>query len=65
MLFRSKGYNYSRLLVGLEVQFHRFKVGVQVGVGKVALELLPTSEDLLDNDTSQGNVGQPRGDIPE
>ena len=51
--------------MGLEVQFHRFKVGVQVGVGKVALELLPTSEDLLDNDTSQGNVGQPRGDIPE
>ena len=47
--------------MGLGVQFHRFKVGVQVGVGKVALELLPTLEDLLSNITPQGNAGQPRG----
>ena len=43
--------------MGLGVQFHRFKVGVQVGVGKVALELLPTLEDLLGNVTPQGNAG--------
>ena len=49
----------------LRVQFHRFKVGVQVGVGKVALELFPTLEDLLSNVTPQGNAGQPRGGIPE
>ena len=51
--------------MGLGVQFHRFKVGVQVGVGEVALELLPILEDLLDNDTPQGNAGQLRGSIPE
>ena len=51
--------------MGLGVQFHRFKVGVQVGVGKVALELLPTLEDLLSNITPQGNAGQPRGGTPE
>ena len=51
--------------MGLGVQFHRFKVGVQVGVGKVALELLPTSEDLLSSDTPQGIARQPRGDISE
>ena len=31
----------------LGVKFHRFKVGVKVGVGEVALELLSTSEDML------------------
>ena len=58
-------YDYSRLLVGLGVQFHRFKVGVKVGVGEVALELLPTSEDLLGGDTPQGNAGQSRCGILE
>ena len=33
--------------MGLGVQLHRFKVGVKVGVREVALELLPTSEDML------------------
>ena len=51
--------------MGLGVQFHRFKVGVLVGMGKVALELFPILEDLLDNDTPQGNAEQPRGSIPE
>ena len=31
----------------------------------MALELLPTSEDLLDGDTLEGNAGQPRCGIPE
>ena len=42
--------------MGLGVQFRRFKVGVLVGMGKVALELFPILEDLLDNDTPQGNA---------
>ena len=36
-----------------------------MGVGEVALELLPTSEDLLGGDTLQGNAGQLRCGIPE
>ena len=37
--------------MGLGVQFHCFKLGGLVGVGEVALELLPTSKGLLDGDT--------------
>ena len=36
-----------------------------MGVGEVALELLPTSEDLLSGDTLQGNAGMPRCGIPK
>ena len=34
-------------------------------MGEVALELLPTSEDLLGDDTPQGNAGQSRCGILE
>ena len=33
--------------MGLGVQFYHFKVGGKVGMGEMALELLPTSEDML------------------
>ena len=36
-----------------------------MGVGGVALELLPTSEDLLGGDTPQGTFEQSRGGIIE
>ena len=51
------GYDYSRLLVVLRVQLYRFKVGVKVGVGEVALELLPTSEDMLDSNIPKAMPG--------
>ena len=41
----------------LKVQFYRFKVGVKVGVGEVALELLPTSEDMLDSNIPKAMPG--------
>ena len=41
----------------LRVQFYRFKVGVKVGVGEVALELLPTLEDMLDNNIPKAMPG--------
>ena len=50
-------YDYSRLLVGLGVQFHRFKVGVKVGVGEVALELLPTLKDMLGSNIPKARLG--------
>ena len=56
-------YDYSRSLVGLGVQFHRFKVGVKVGVREVALELLPTSEDMLGINIPKVRLGS-RGVFP-
>ena len=52
-------YDYSRLLVGLGVQFHRFKVGVKVGVGvgEVALELLPTLKDMFGSNIPKARLG--------
>ena len=35
--------------MGLGVKFYRFKVGGKVGVGEMALELLPTSKVLQGN----------------
>ena len=58
------GYDYSRSLVGLGVRFLRFKVGIKVGVGEVALELLTTSEDMLGNSIPKAMLGN-RGHIPE
>ena len=58
------GYDYSRSLVGLGVQFLRFKVGIKVGVGEVALELLTTSKDMLGNNIPKAMLGN-RGHIPE
>ena len=46
--------------MGLGVQFHRFKVGVKVGVGEVALELLPTSEDMLGSNIPKAMQGSRR-----
>ena len=43
--------------MGLGVQFHRFKVGVKVRVGEVALELLPTSEDMLGSNIPKAMLG--------
>ena len=40
-------YDYPQSLVGRGVQFYCFKMGVQVGVEVVALELLPTLADML------------------
>ena len=57
------GYDYSRKLVGLGVQFHCFKVGIKVEVGEVALELLPTSEDILGSNIPKAMPGS-RGAIP-
>ena len=50
-------YDYSRSLVGLGVQFHCFKVGVKVGVGEVALELLPTLKDMLGSNIPKARLG--------
>ena len=50
-------YDYSRSLVGLGVQFHRFKVGVKVGVGEVALELLPTLKDMFGSNIPKARLG--------
>ena len=49
--------------MGLGVQFHCFKVGVKVGVGEVALELLPTSEDMLGINIPKVRLGS-RGVFP-
>ena len=46
------------------VQFHHFKVGVKVGVGEVALELLPTSKDMLGNNIFKVMPGS-RGAYPQ
>ena len=46
--------------MGLGVQFYCFKVGGKVGVGEVALELLPTSEDMLGSDIPQAMLGSRR-----
>ena len=46
--------------MGLGVQFHHFKVGVKVGVGEVALELLPTSEDMLSSNIPKAMSGSRR-----
>ena len=43
--------------MSLGVQFHRLKVGVKVGVGEVALELLPTLEDMLGNNIPKARSG--------
>ena len=50
--------------MGLGVQFLRFKVGIKVGVGEVALELLTTSKDMLGNNIPKAMLGN-RGHIPE
>ena len=50
--------------MGLGVRFLRFKVGIKVGVGEVALELLTTSEDMLGNNIPKAMLGN-RGHIPE
>ena len=43
--------------MGLGVQFLRFKVGIKVGVGEVALELLTTSKDMLGNNIPKAMLG--------
>ena len=43
--------------MGLGVQFYCFKMGGKVGVGEVALELLPTSKDMLGSDIPQAMLG--------
>ena len=43
--------------MGLGVKFYRFKVGGKVGVGEMALELLPTSEDMLSSDVPKAMPG--------
>ena len=50
--------------MGLGVQFYCFKVGGKVGLGEVALELLPTSEDMLGSDIPQAMLGS-RGMYPQ
>ena len=43
--------------MGLGVQFYCFKMGGKVGVGEVALELLPTSKDMLNSDIPKAMPG--------
>ena len=43
--------------MGLGVQFYHFKVGGKVGMGEMALELLPTSEDMLGSDIPKAMPG--------
>ena len=50
--------------MGLGVQFHRFKVGVKVEVGEVALELLPISEDILGSNIPKA-MSTSRGAFPQ
>ena len=50
--------------MGLRVQFYCFKVGCKVGVGEVALKLLPTSEDMLGSNISKAMPGS-RGMYPQ
>ena len=65
---QQKSYDYPQSLVGRGVQFYCFKVGVQVRMGGVALELLPTSADMLGIDVPQVLPGsreivQPSNDL--
>ena len=50
------GYDYFRSLEGLKVQFHCLWVVVQLGMGVVALELVPTLRGTFSSDLPQGNT---------